>query len=120
MAATFLHDGDSIDYTPGSAVSAGDVVVLNDLIGIAKLDIAANVKGSLSLVGNYLFDKVTGGGTALAVGDNVYYDESEDEATSDDDGGDNVYLGKCVKAAGDSATTVEVRLGNAPSPSSGT
>ena len=25
--ATFIHDGNSVDYTPGSAVTAGDVVV---------------------------------------------------------------------------------------------
>ena len=41
--ATFRHEGASIDYTPGSAISAGDVIVQGELVGVAKLDIAANV-----------------------------------------------------------------------------
>jgi predicted RecA/RadA family phage recombinase len=35
--AKFIHDGDSINYTPTSAdVAAGDVIVQGDLVGIAK------------------------------------------------------------------------------------
>jgi predicted RecA/RadA family phage recombinase len=37
--AQFIHDGEQIDYTPGSAVAAGAVVVQGELIGIAKVDI---------------------------------------------------------------------------------
>ncbi|MFQ3588264.1 MAG: capsid cement protein, partial [Fimbriimonadaceae bacterium] len=40
--AVFVHDGECIDYTPGAAVAAGDVVVQGDLIGVAKQPIAAN------------------------------------------------------------------------------
>jgi len=39
----------SIDYTPGSEVTAGDVVVQNELIGVAVADIAASEKGSLQI-----------------------------------------------------------------------
>jgi len=45
--AQFIHDGKSIDYTPTADVAAGDVVVQNDLLGVAKLDIAANALGAL-------------------------------------------------------------------------
>ena len=35
--AQFIHDGDSIDYTPTIAdVATGDVIVQGDLVGIAK------------------------------------------------------------------------------------
>jgi len=40
--AVFVQEGDVIDYTPSSAVAAGDVVVQGDLIGVAKQPIAAN------------------------------------------------------------------------------
>ena len=38
MTARFIHDGSSIDYTPGANVTAGDVVVQGNLLAIAKLD----------------------------------------------------------------------------------
>ena len=62
--ATFIQDGKSIDYTPGSAVSAGDVVVQGDLIGIAKLDIAADALGALAVKGVFDFPKAAGDSTA--------------------------------------------------------
>ena len=40
--ATFVQDGCAIDYTPGAAIAAGDVVVQGDLVGVAKRPIAAN------------------------------------------------------------------------------
>ena len=44
--ATFVQEGTAIDYTPGADVGAGDIVVQNDLVGIAKRDIKANVLGA--------------------------------------------------------------------------
>lgn len=40
-----------VDYTPGAAVSAGDVIVLGDGIRIAHNDIAAGVKDALAAGG---------------------------------------------------------------------
>ena len=65
--AQFIHNGDSIDYTPGAAVAAGDVVVQGDLIAIAKLDIAVGQRGALATVGVFDVPKATGGGTDIAV-----------------------------------------------------
>ena len=61
--AQFIHDGKSIDYTPGADVSAGDVVVQNDLIGIAKLDIASGALGALAVTGVFDLPKATGVGS---------------------------------------------------------
>ena len=52
--------GASIDYTPSANVAAGQVVVLNSLIGVAARPIAANVPGALELEG--LFDAVKANG----------------------------------------------------------
>lgn len=51
MKARFLQEGCSIDYTPSGAVSAGDVVLINGVVHIAKNDIAANVLGALATTG---------------------------------------------------------------------
>ena len=72
--ATFVQDGCAIDYTPGAAVAAGNVVVQGALIGVAKRPIAANELGALSVEGVFDFPKATGGGSAVAAGVNVYWD----------------------------------------------
>ena len=108
--AKFIQTGDSIDYTPGSAVTAGDVVVQEELVGVAKLDIAANKLGALAAVGVFDFPKTAGVGEAIAAGSKVYWDVADAVAKTDDETGANKLIGKTVKAAGDDDTTVRVRL----------
>lgn len=108
--ATFVHTGTAIDYTPGSAVAAGDVVVQGDLIGVAKRPIAANELGALSVEGVFDVPKATGVATAIAAGASVYWDVADGEAKTDDEAGANKLLGKTIKAASDNDTTVRVRL----------
>jgi predicted RecA/RadA family phage recombinase len=106
--AEFVQEGASIDYTPGQAVSAGDVVVQGDLVGVAKLDIAANAQGALAVTGVFDFAKATGGGSAIAIGATVYWDDTNNVITTTSVG--NKLAGKCVKAAIDADTTCRVRL----------
>ncbi|MGC9455751.1 MAG: DUF2190 family protein [Phycisphaerae bacterium] len=108
--ASFVHNGSSIDYTPGSDVSAGDVVVQGDLVGITKTPIAANALGSLAVVGVFDLPKATGSGEAIAAGVKVYWDVADGVAKTDDESGANKLLGKTVAAAGDDDETVRVRL----------
>jgi len=125
MTATFIHRGDAIDYTPETAVSAGDVVVQNALVGVAKLDIAAGALGALHVSGVFDFPKAAGANTAIAAGAKVYWDaesgiavDADGYATASGTGtpSDMAYddtlpqLGKAVLAAGDSDTTVRVLL----------
>jgi predicted RecA/RadA family phage recombinase len=106
--ATFIHDGNSIDYIPGSAVTAGAVVVQGELVGVAKVDIAANALGALAVVGVFDFPKATGGGTAITAGANCYWDAANQRATTTATG--NKLIGKCVRAAADADATVRIRL----------
>jgi len=108
--ATFVHEGKSVDYTPGAAASAGDVVVQGDLIGVVATEIAANTLGSLTVAGVFDFPKASGVSTAISAGTKVYWDEAESVAKADDETGANKYIGKVVKAAGDNDATVRVRL----------
>jgi predicted RecA/RadA family phage recombinase len=45
--ATYRTEGDKLDYTPSSAVAAGDIVVLGSLVTIADRAIAANELGAV-------------------------------------------------------------------------
>jgi predicted RecA/RadA family phage recombinase len=74
-ATRYQSSSSDIDYTPGSAVVAGDVIVLGSVVGIATQDIAANAKGSLALEGVFKVPKITG---ANAVGTLIYWDPAGD------------------------------------------
>lgn len=104
--ATFVHDGECIDYTPVAAVAAGDVVVQGDLIGVAKQPIAANTPGALAVTGVFDFAKLAG--LVLAVGTLVYWDDAANVATNVAAG--NKLIGKVVRAAAAADATVRVRL----------
>lgn len=102
--ATYAHDGNAVDYTPGSAVTAGDVVFQNDLAGVAPSDIAASVLGSLQVTGVHRVTKTGGGGITFAVGDKVYWDDANNLAVRTP--GVGRLLGVCVYAAADADTYV--------------
>jgi len=106
--ATFVHDGNTIDYTPATDVAAGDVVVQGELIGVAKVPIPADKLGALAVTGVFDLPKATGTGEAIGAGANVYWDEANQQATTTATG--NKLIGKTVAAAGDDDTTVRVRL----------
>lgn len=108
--AQFVQEGKSIDYTPSADVSAGDIVVQGDLLGVAQIDIAANQLGAVAVEGVFDIDKATGVGTGIAVGTKVYWDVADQQAKADDESGANKYLGKTIVAAGDDDTKVRVRL----------
>jgi len=98
----------SADYTPGSAVSAGEVVTWGNNVAIATRDIAANTPGSVAMPsGTAIYDvaKEAGEGVTFAVGALVFWDATGNTATATvtDKG-----LGICVKAAADGDSTVRV------------
>jgi len=110
MTATFIHEGATIDYTPGADVAAGAVVVQGELVGVAVRAIPANTLGALSVDGVFDFPKATGGGTAITAGAQLYWAAIPQTATTDDAAGANKAIGKCVLAAADGDATVRARL----------
>jgi len=115
MTAVFRQRGDAVDYIPEADVAAGDVVVQNDLVGIAKLDIKAGERGALALTGVFALPKPTGAETAILVGTKLYWDGVGGVVThiAADPGEPPVvrpYLGKNILAAADADASVQVRL----------
>ena len=108
MIARFVQDGLAINYRPSEAVAAGDVVVLGNLVCIAKLDIAANTLGALSTVGVFEIDKAA---EAVTFGAVLYWDATAKKVTATATG--NPYIGKAVGTAAAADEKVCVLL-NAP------
>jgi len=96
---------DTARHTPGSAITAGDVVELGTtLCGIAHQDIAANVEGILA-VGGGVYDAPATSGDVIAAGDKLYWNGTVAEEASS--GG--VPLGYCVEPKADGETTIRFR-----------
>ena len=105
--ATLYQTGNSIDYTPDTDVTAGDVVDLSGdmcFIGIAPNDIDASTKGALQIKGVFIFDLAQG--ASFDVGDKVYVDNSGDASTSSDD----TYAGVAVADSGTSTVYVDINV----------
>ncbi len=107
MTVEFVQEGNAIDYTPGSDVTAGAVVVQGELVGVANLDIPSGKLGAITVSGVYEFPKGSG---AISAGANVYWDVADGEATTAADSGTNKLIGKAVKTAASGDTTVHVRM----------
>lgn len=88
-ALTYSTDG-AIDYTPASAVTGGDVVVLNGIVGVACADIAANNKGSLQTKGLFKLPKTT---AAMVRGLPVHWDPTGSPDSGDASSGAANQLG---------------------------
>jgi predicted RecA/RadA family phage recombinase len=102
--ATFIQNGDSIDYTPSGSVSAGDVIVLNDLVAIAKKDIADGVLGALAVTGVFEVPKAAG---QIDLGESLYWNECSNTASTDYS---DIYMGKAAANAATEAATCLVKL----------
>lgn len=73
--ATKVSEGRVVAYTPGSAVSAGDVILQTALFGISSQDIAASALGSIKTDGIFDVVKVTG---VVSAGAEIFWDPTGD------------------------------------------
>lgn len=100
-------DPETIPYTHSGAVSAGDILVVNDLTLIAQHDYAANEKGEWGINGGvYEILKDGSSGPTFSFGDWLYWDDSNNEAVAS--ATSNAILGPAVAGAGASDATVRV------------
>jgi predicted RecA/RadA family phage recombinase len=108
-----VAEGEHVNYTAGGAIAAGDVIVQKDLVGVAQSPMAAQETKGIDVEGIYDFAKAGGTGVTFAIGDDVWWDDTNNVAvaTSGTPTGTNAYLGKCTKTAANADTTVRVRMG---------
>lgn len=97
-----FQNADKLNYEPGAAKSAGDIVDLGKgVVGAVDGDITATGMGNLNLATAGCRWARTGSTTVFAVGEDVWWDDSLGEAVVRNvalDGAADTYLGVCVKA----------------------
>lgn len=96
MDARFVR-GENVEmmpYTPsGADVPVGEVVIVNDIVGICHRPIVDGQLGSLAVQGGQY---EANGDAVIAIGAHVYWVAADSEVT--ETAGANKYLGKLVKA----------------------
>lgn len=112
--ATFRQYGDTIDHTPGSAVTAGDVIVKGNMVTIAPVDIAANVLGAVATRGVFNVPKDN---SDVSIGDTLYWNASGDPVGGTAGSGaftktvgSNKIAGTALEAAGTGVGDVDMLL----------
>jgi predicted RecA/RadA family phage recombinase len=111
MLTKYISEGNTMPYTPGSAVSAGDIVVVGEIVAHAPADIAASVEGNLTVEGVVRFPKNSTSADALTQGTKVYWDAGNEVVTTT--ASTHKVAGYVHEAAAASDTTVDVKLARA-------
>lgn len=104
MVRTFSNPGNTLDYlVAGSAVSSGDVVEVEELLGVAAADGAIGETVGLHVRGVFSVPK---DGVAKLFGERAFWDGSQVVLTATA----NRYLGIIAAAAGAGVATCLVNL----------
>lgn len=117
MSKNYVGAGNTLDYdNTGAAIASGDVVVVGNLIGVAKDAIPATTgKGVLDITGIFTLPKASA--AVIAKGETVIWDVSAGEV--DDNlavaaAGDIVPCGVAMEAAGNGVLEVAVAINMTP------
>ena len=106
MAKNLKALGEVYDYPCTAAVNSGDVVVMNDTVGVALSNGAIGDVIAVRVEGVFELHKLSS--SDIAQGKKVYWDAVNGQVNLTASG--NTYAGKAYVAAGASTTTVQVAL----------
>lgn len=118
MASNFIQPGEVIDWTngTGSAKSAGDVVAVGQMLGVALVDIANAATGSVQIRGVFEVPKVSA--AVIAAGESLVWDASaaafDDNAATPASGDISGPPAVAVEAAGNGVTLINVLFTGVP------
>lgn len=116
MTSKYVQPGKVLQYTAGSNIASGDVVVIGKILGVALNAIASGATGSVAIDGVFTLPKVTT--AVIPQGSHLLWDVSAGKfdvgtatpATGDVSGPPAV----AFEAAGNGATTLAVKLTGVP------
>lgn len=110
MSNSYLQPGDTLTVTnsTGSAIAAGNGILVGARVAVCMVDIANAASGSAMFTGVHSVPKNTGAGTGGAQGANAYWDNTAKKFTAVLTS--NTLCGYFAKTCADGDTTCEVKL----------
>lgn len=116
MTTKFIQPGAVIDYTAGGNITAGTVVPVGALLGVALADIASGDSGPVQISGVFSVPKVSG--AVIAQGERLVWDVSagafDDSAATPATGDVSGEAAVAFEAAGNGVTDLNVRFTGVP------
>ena len=108
MKGFYVQNGDALDYenNTGKEIEAGDVIVLQDRIGVAGTTFKPKETGTVHVVGVFRMPKAPSD-SDIEIGQYLYFDE-ENGLTTDSDG--NPFAGYAAAFADKDDPTALVKL----------
>ncbi len=106
----FVNEGRTVKHTAVAAITAGDVVVVNELVGIAMNDAAIGEDVTLVIEGTFLLTKDNN--IVINQGDLVDFDSSEPNVNKGITGaaGDVTNFGIAMESKALADTSIKVKL----------
>lgn len=104
----YVQAGDILTLTAPAAVASGGGVLVGSIFGVAKAAALISAEVEVSTCGVFSLGRTTGGSTAWAVGDRIYWDDSTKLATKT--AASNKLIGVAAAVAADAAITGDVLL----------
>ena len=104
--ATFVKEADVIDYVATANLTVGDVVPITNGCGVALNTVASGASVSLAVEG--AFDITAETGVAWAVGDLIYWDDTNNHGTKT--ATSNTAMGYAILAKDSAAAVGRVKL----------
>jgi predicted RecA/RadA family phage recombinase len=102
----YIQEGETMNYTAGAAITAGQMVLVTGVVGIAVSDCASGAVGVMATMG--VFEVAKEGTDAPAQGQIMYYNATNGTATVT--ASSNKVIGYAWAAAASGDSTVQVRL----------
>ena len=117
MKAVYVQYNESIPYTPGADVAAGDVIVLGGKVLIANRKILAGTLGALLSKGVF---RVVKANVAVTAGNDLFWDATNQVVTTDAASGANIFMGVAIAdaAQADALALVDLAQDRVPKQSS--
>lgn len=116
MATNYKQEGDVFNHTATADITAGSVVKMGGILGVALVDIANTHTGSVQVEGVFELPKVTG--AVIAAGESLTWDVSvgkfDDNLAVPASGDVTGAAAVAFAAAGNGATTLLVKLTGVP------
>lgn len=106
MTTKFVQPGEVIDYTAGSALTSGTVVLIGVRIGVLLANIASGAIGAAQVTGVFELAKLST--DVVAQGALLYWDNTNSRLTTTATG--NTLAGYAFAAAASGATTVKIKI----------